>query len=59
MDDKRENQPLRDRLLAGAAAPLTSPVSKQYFAALRLRCVDASNRAADRAVQSETQERHD
>ncbi len=59
MDDERGSQLLRDRLLAGGAAPLTRPVSKQYFAALRLRCVEASNRASDQAVQGGTQERHE
>jgi len=59
MDDKRRNQPLRDRLLAGAASPLTNPVGKKYFAALRLRCVEASNRAPDRAEQGGAQESHE
>jgi len=59
MGDKQENRPLRDRLLAGRAAPLTSPVSKQYFAALRLRCAEASNRAPERAEQGGAQESHE
>ena len=59
MDDERGRQLLRGRLLAGAASPLTNPVGKKYFAALRLRCVEASNSASDQAVQGGTQKRHE